>query len=155
MANGIVATTVILVRHGDRDNLTVPNPDRDLHLNRAGKERAKTLAQVLGEVDIKAIYVSSAVRTVETAAPLAEKLDNMRTTPINEASDIKHDIMTNHAGEAVLVVGHSNSVPELVSQLSGETMPPINDKKFDHMFVVTVLDSAKANVVKLKYGKPN
>jgi broad specificity phosphatase PhoE len=51
MASASLVTTVILIRHGER-NATPTNPDP--HLNAAGKARAKSLIHVFGQSGIKA-----------------------------------------------------------------------------------------------------
>jgi bisphosphoglycerate-dependent phosphoglycerate mutase len=55
-------------------------------------------------------------------------------------------------GENVLVVGHSNSVPDVIKMLGGDSAPTIDEKKFNDLFVVTVYAKGKAKVAHLKYG---
>jgi 2,3-bisphosphoglycerate-dependent phosphoglycerate mutase len=116
--------------------------------------RAQTLIRVLGKSDIEAIYHSDTKRSKETAAPLATHLPNITKKQINDAPAMKNDILANHAGKTVLVIGHSNTVPELINRLSGRHMPDINDSEFDNLFIVTVLGTGKASVTSLKYGEP-
>ena len=52
----------------------------------------------------------------------------------------------------VLVVGHSNSIPDVIKMLGGNVVPTIDEKKFDDLFVVTVYANGRAKVVQLKYG---
>jgi hypothetical protein len=56
------------------------------------------------------------------------------------------------AGDSVLVIGHSNTVPEVIKMLGGDVVPKIDEKKFDDLFVVTVYGKGKAKVVQMKYG---
>jgi hypothetical protein len=70
------------------------------------------------------------------------------------------------AGQAVLVAGHSNTVPALIDALGvGSVCPgllPLNtdkdcwlpDDQFDHLFVVTFPDSGAPTVQRLRYGQP-
>ena len=154
MAN-VVVTTIILIRHGERVTPSASDPPGGPHLNADGKDRAQTLVHVVGGSGIKAIYTSSLIRTKETAEPLAERLQLEPVPPIDEAIDIKNHILSNHAGETVLVIGHTNTIPDVIDQFAGGNMPDINDKEFDNLFVVTAFDSGKASVVKMKYGKPS
>lgn len=152
MANSFATTTVILTRHGER--IDTDPADFDPHLNEAGKARAQTLAHVLGSSGINAIYTSHFTRTKETAHPLATQL-GLTTIQIDEADKIRADILSKHIGETVLVIGHSNSVPELINQLGGTSLLALEDKEFDNLFVVTLFNSGKAGITKLKYGDPS
>ena len=150
MANNLVGTTVILIRHADRTSSTNPDPP----LNTKGKARAQKLIHVLGQAGIVAIYHSHFTRSKQTAHPLAAQLLGIATTQIDEALEIKNNILANHAGQAVLVIGHSDTVPDLINQLSGGHMPVINDSEFDNLFIVTIFDTGKASIIRLKYGEP-
>ena len=74
------ATTVLLVRHGESapEHPDRPFPEveghRDPPLDPVGEKQADLLAERLQHEKIDAIYVTSLVRTVQTAAPLAAKL---------------------------------------------------------------------------------
>jgi phosphohistidine phosphatase SixA len=148
MASTSLVTTVILTRHGDRDpNSANPDP----HLNAAGKARAKTLIHVVGQAGIKAIYRSHFVRAVETAKPLAAHLE-LSPIVMDEALQIKNDILSNRAGQTVLVIGHSDTVPDIINRLGAGSVPVIDDSEFDNLFVVTVFGQGRASVTRLKYG---
>lgn len=152
MANGSVATTLILIRHADRDR---PPPGvTDPVLNAKGRARAKKLVHVLGKSGIEAIYISHFIRSKETAQPLVARLGSISPTQMDEAVAIKNDVLANHKGKTVLVIGHSNTVPDLINLLSGGSMPEIDDREFDNLFVVTAFDANKASVTRLKYGEP-
>lgn len=151
-----VVTTVILIRHGERTPSPSDPPEVGPHLNADGRRRAQTLVHVLGDAGIKAIYVSRFIRTKETAAPLASHFNpDITPTEIDQAIDIKNHILANHAGKTVLVIGHTDTVPDVIDQFAGGNMPDIDGEEFDNLFVVTIFDTGKASVVKLKYGKPS
>ena len=57
-------------------------------------------------------------------------------------------------GESVLVIGHSNWMPDVIRMLGGDTVPTIDEQRFDDLFVVTVYAKGKAKVAQLKYGAP-
>lgn len=149
MASTTLVTTVILIRHGERNNPTPTNSDP--HLNNAGKARSNKLIHVLGQSGIKAIYTSHFVRAKETAQPLAAHLE-LSTTVLDEPLQIKSDILSNHVGKTVLVVGHSDTVPGLINQLGAGSMPIINDSEFDNMYIVKIFSQTGASVTRLKYG---
>jgi 2,3-bisphosphoglycerate-dependent phosphoglycerate mutase len=149
MASASLVTTVILIRHGERNAPTPANPDP--HLNTVGKARAKKLIHLVGQSGIKAIYRSHFVRAKETAQPLAAHL-GLSTIEMDEPLQIKNDILSNHSGQTVLVIGHSNTLPDIINRLGAGNMPVINDTEFDNLFVVKVLSQGRASVTRLKYG---
>lgn len=149
MANDLVGTTLILIRHAEREN---PAVNQDPHLNAAGRARAQELVHVLGKSEIKAIYNSHFIRSKETAQPLAAHLTGVVRVQLDEPVQIKSDILANRKGKTVLVIGHSDTVPALIGLMGGGSMPNINEPEFDNMFVVTLTSAATARVTKLKYG---
>jgi broad specificity phosphatase PhoE len=142
-------TTVIVIRHAERDE---PAPgENDPRLNEAGRARATTLIHVLGQAGIRGIYTSEFARARETARPLSLHL-HVPITELGEPGDIDGDIRAAHAGQTTLVVGHSNTVPELIRLLGARTVPSIGPEEFDDLLVVAVGGSGEANVTRLKYG---
>ncbi len=153
MASRSVATTLILIRHGEKDNPEAGDPPGGPSLNVDGKARAKMLVHVLGQTGIRAIYTSTLIRTQEMAQPLAAQLAPIPSVPLDDPVQIKKHISVNHAGETVLVIGHNNTIPQLINLYTGGHLPLINELEFDNMFVLTALNSAAAFVTRLKYGK--
>jgi phosphohistidine phosphatase SixA len=153
-------TTVYLVRHAEKED----EPRQDPPLRKEGVARSQDLARLLGAAGIKAIYTSQFARTKITAEPLATKLGvtvtsiSLKSNPTNprliaeeSTAEVVNKILE-RAGESVLIVGHSNSVPDVIKMLGGDTVPTIDEKKFDDLFIVTVYAKGKAKVVHLKYG---
>ena len=132
-----------------------PN-NNDVDISAAGQTRAQELVRVLGDAGLNAIYASQYKRTQETARPLADKL-GLPVVQVNSknTADLLAQIRTQHRGQIVLVVGHNNTVPEIIKALGGPDYPPIPETEFDNMYIVTVYRTGKAKVVKLKYGTPN
>jgi len=143
--------TVILLRHADVNSSAGPAPDT-WPLNAAGKARAKVLAQVLGAAGVTAVFASPASRTQQTAAPLlAAPGLPLRVRP---ALGFEPEVLSADAGDVVVVVGHSNTVPALVAALGAPFPgPPVTGH--DDLFVVTVVGPGQARAVRLKYGKPS
>ncbi|HEX9948430.1 MAG TPA: phosphoglycerate mutase family protein [Allosphingosinicella sp.] len=91
----------------------------DPGLSAEGSANAQRLIALLGSRKMRAIYVSTTRRARETAAPLATKLGlaAKEYDPTDTAG-----LIGRVAAEAgpVLVVGHSNTVPEIVERLGGK-----------------------------------
>ena len=145
-------TTVILIRHGERQNPRGANPDP--RLNTAGKARAKKLIHVAGQSGIKAIYNSHFARSRETAQPLAAHL-GLSPIVMDEPPQIRSDILSNHIGQTVMVVGHSDTVPDLINRLGAGSVSAIDENEFDNLFIVKVFGQESASVTRLKYGNPS
>jgi broad specificity phosphatase PhoE len=131
---------VVAVRHADVD------PGSDPPLNAAGQVRADELRHVLGDAGITAIFVTSWQRTRLTGEPLAADLG---LVPVVE-DDVAATIAAVRAlprTDAVLLVGHTNTIPDLVSGLGGPVIAPIAATEFDRMVVI-----ARGRLTSLRYG---
>lgn len=158
--NDFKVTTVFLVRHAEK----AANPPDDPPLLEAGNIRSQVLANILRKAGIKAIYTSQFLRTKQTAEPLAKHLGIASTTlPIKMSASNPREVsqesikeitenVYKKAGESALIVGHSNTVPEVIRALGGDVVPTIDDKEFDDLFVVIIYAKGKAKVTHLKYG---
>ena len=152
-------TTVFLVRHAERADA----PREDPPLLETGTARAQSLARILAKSGIKAIYTSQYLRTRATAEPLAKQLGiasvaiSLKMSPSNprqvSSESIQEivDKILQRPGENALVIGHSNSVPDVIKALGGDVVPTMDEKEFDDLFVVTVYAKGKARVNHLKY----
>jgi broad specificity phosphatase PhoE len=151
------ATTIVVVRHAEKST----DDPRDPSLSPAGEERARVLSTVLAGAGVAEIYTTQFRRNLQTAAPLAQKLGiSITRRPVDAtnsasyASDLAREILTRNAGNSVLVVGHSNTVPDIVRALTGQSVPAITDPEYDHIFVVEIPGSGSPRLMQLRFGKP-
>jgi phosphohistidine phosphatase SixA len=144
-------TTLFIVRHAEKSAQPPDNPA----LSDAGQERAQTLARTLEGANISAIYATQFARTQQTVQPMAARL-GLPVTQLDagDADGLINHVLTNHRGQAVLISGHSNTVPVIIEKLKGGQIAPITDAEYDKLFVVTVYRFGKARVTQLRYGKP-
>jgi len=148
-------TTVILIRHADRDLPPAGTPDiPGPSLNDKGMARSRTLVHVLSTAGIQAVYTSLYARAKMTAKPFLARHPGLPTVRLSAATELKDHILTHRAGQTVLVVGHSDTVPALIALLGGPSLPIIDDCEFDNLFVLVKHSTTKASVSKLKYGEP-
>ncbi len=142
-------TTVILVRHAEKST----TPKDDPLLTDSGKSRASHLAEMLSNAGVQAIYTSQYERTKLTAEPTAKKL-NINPTVIDAAksNEFANAIRSKNAGQVVLVVGHSNTLPEIIHALGGPEIPELDDQEYDSFFVLSVPQNGESKLLKLKFN---
>jgi broad specificity phosphatase PhoE len=133
--------TAILIRHADVDA-----HGTDPELNAAGQARARELVHVLGDAAIMAILVTSLRRSQQTAAPVAAAL-GVEPTVADEVDDVIAAIRSRKRGGNVLVVGHTNTVPEIIAGLDGPAGVTIGADEFDRLFVL-----CERRLTRLRYG---
>jgi broad specificity phosphatase PhoE len=142
-------TTIVLVRHAERDDRFVGS---DPPLTREGRARAGALAHVLQDFGIASIYVTEFTRTRETAEPLAKLLgDSLRVLRGQDFATQAARIVGENRGRAALVVGHSNTVPQLIQAMTGDSVA-IGHDAFDPLYVV-VLYPGGTKLLRLDYGE--
>ena len=151
------ATTVVVVRHAEKST----DDPRDPSLSAAGEDRARALSSVLRDAGVTDIYTTQYKRTRQTAEPLAQQSGiSIVERPINAANsatyarDLTQEILTRSAGKGVLVVGHSNTVPDIVKSLSGSAVPAMTDSEYDHIFVIVIPASGSPRLMQLRFGSP-
>ena len=142
-------TTIILVRHAETFEV-----GSERMLNEVGKNRALELKQTLQNVQLDAIYSTDFNRTRQTAHPIAiaKGLDIKLYDPIN-LSAFAADLLKNHVGESILVLGHSNTTPQLVNALIGEKKyEDLDETEFYHLFILNFSPNFPPKVLQLSYG---
>jgi phosphohistidine phosphatase SixA len=145
---------VIVLRHAEK----ATDDPRDPGLSAAGHARAEALAGRLAGVPLAAVYATPYRRTQQTAAPVARQhglevvarafaSDN----PDEDARQLRHTLLARHRGAAVLVVGHSNTVPALVAALSGRAIDPMDDDEYDRLSIIRLGADGAAQFERLRY----
>jgi broad specificity phosphatase PhoE len=143
-------TTIILVRHAEK-KIEPNNPDPDLAPE--GEARAQEIARMFNASNINAIYATNLKRTQQTVKPLSDRTGVPITIlNANQTDELIRRLQTNHRGQTVFVAGHNNTVPAVVSALSGENFAVLPESEYDNMFIVTVYRFGKAKVIRIKYG---
>lgn len=141
-------TTLILVRHAEKS----ADRSEDPALSEAGQRRAQQLAEVLGDAGVRHIVTTQWRRTRDTAAPLVAKLGlQAQVVATRRGGNHVAELATLLRGldGTVLVVGHSNTVPELIALLGGPKLPMICESRYGHLLV---LQRSDASLLRLRYG---
>lgn len=139
---------IFLVRHAEKES----TPPTDPPLSMEGKQRAEALRETLKDAGITAIITSPATRTKETAQPLATALAiTPKVESMNDAKALVEAIRAVPEGGNVLIVGHSNTIPQLLKALGHSPTITIDESEFDSLFVVTPGEVTRPRVIRLRY----
>ncbi len=151
-------TTVIFVRHAEK----AAEPSDDPGLSEAGKRRAAELARQLVDADVvpglgvDAVFSTPYRRTEETAKPVADALG--LTINAYDAADTElfiEELVREYKGKIILVVGHSNTVPEMIGNMgASKKVPPIAENEYDNIYLVSIPWFGKTKTIRLRYGEP-
>jgi broad specificity phosphatase PhoE len=116
-------------------HLNTPQGEQDPDLLPEGKATADRLVQWFQGKPLTAIYVTEFKRSRQTAAPIAAQrgLTVKVYDPANTPALIA---LVKAEPGAVLVVGHSNTVPVIVEQLGGEKPAPLTHHDFGDLWTV-------------------
>ena len=136
-------TTFYLIRHAEKDR---SNPDdADPELNQKGLGRAMHWAEILKDANIDAIYSTDYARTSMTAAPASVKynIDVQYYDP--RALDLDQ-FKTDNINKNVLVVGHSNTTPQMANMLLGdEKYEALDDSENGALFIIKIVNGVASD----------
>ena len=139
-------TTVILIRHAERDNFFT--------ITAQGHKRAQAIVDAVKDMDIMAIYSPDLERNLDTVTPLANHLgiDITLTPRISKSTvnKIVSDILTRHRGEVILLVGNGAGNLRLLHQRLGGTGE--GPYTYGDLFIYTIPDQGPVKVKKSRYG---
>lgn len=138
--------TVVLVRHAEKQS-GVPDPG----LTPRGESRAQALTRVLKDVEITHIWSTDYRRTRDTALPVLRDRGMDLAIYDPRQLGVFADQLAGTPG-IHLVVGHSNTTPELVSLLGGDPGSAIRDAdEYDRMYWVFTHREGGARSLLLRY----
>ncbi len=137
-------TTVILVRHAEK----VADGSKDPPLTAQGQARAQALATRLHGTPLKAVYSTSYARTRQTAAPAASDhaLSVIEYDAKTAAPELAQRLRVEAAGATVLVVGHSNTVPDIAAALCHCEVPAMSEAEYDRLMTVRIATDGSATL---------
>jgi phosphohistidine phosphatase SixA len=136
--------TFVVVRHAEKGNDDLQDPA----LSVAGQARAEALAVQLRDAPLTAIYATSFRRAQQTAAPVARThhIDVQTYDGKLPAPEFASQLRRAHASGIVLVVGHSNTVPDIAAALCGCAVEPMEETEYDRRMTVRVLADGTARL---------
>jgi phosphohistidine phosphatase SixA len=135
-----------LVRHAEKVDESDGSP-----LTEQGQRRAETLANLLRDSEVQSIYSSDFVRTRTTAAPLAQQLGlEVEIYNQNDLAPFAKQLLGKPGRH--LVVGHSNTTPELVRLLGGDPGPEIRTMEYDRLYMLVDRRGVGMTTVVLRFN---
>ena len=132
-----VQTVVYLIRHAEKeDSGTNPN------LSAQGLQRANNWAALLQDVPFNAFYSTNYNRTLQTIEPIATQ--NQKEVTLYDPFNFSlAGVIATNAGKNVFIVGHSNTIPQLInSYLGSDFYPDMTESQYGNLYKVTVTDGA-------------
>jgi phosphohistidine phosphatase SixA len=142
------STVIFLVRHAEKTN-----EGQDPRLSEAGKIRASYLASMLKDASIDYIHSSDYKRTRDTAAPVADLLGLQLQIYDPRALEKFASELRQSPGRH-LVVGHSNTTPQMAKLLGGDGGPEINEAgEYDRLYMLNISADGGVDTVLLRYGQ--
>lgn len=118
-----------VMRHLEKERVGV-----DPGLTAAGTENANALHDFLKPHLPRAIYATAAKRAQETARPVATRL-GLTISVYTDTADLLRRVRA-EPNRPVLIVGHSNTVPDIVAGLGGARPGPIGDEDFGQVWLI-------------------
>jgi broad specificity phosphatase PhoE len=127
------APVVFIVRHAEKASTDGKDPD----LSGQGQKRADALAHILKDSKITSVFVTEFKRTQETAAPTARAAHvNPTLLPANDTAALVEKLRALNGN--ALVVGHGNTIPDLIKALGIATPVSIPDDDYTEIFAVVL-----------------
>lgn len=128
------STTYYIVRHAEKEK--DPGMGGNPPLSAEGEKQAADLKNFLQDKNIKAIYATDYIRTVATAEPLRKALGlTVKFYDAKNSAQLATELKNLNGN--VLVVGHSNTVDDMVNSLLGKNaMSDLPDTAYGNVFIV-------------------
>lgn len=145
-AEGVV---FVLVRHAEK----AKDDPKDPTLDEAGIARAARIADALADARVVAAYATAYRRTQLTAAPTSRShgLDVRTYDAAMPATELARQLRASHPTGTVLVVGHSNTVPELAGALCACPVERMAEDEFDRWMEIRIDADGRTTLAQRRY----
>ena len=122
---------IFIIRHAEKA-VAIDPP-----LSAAGVERAHRWAEMFASAGVDYVYTSEALRTRETGGIIAEALGvGVEAYPTNDPEGLIEQIGDFHADDVVVVVGHTETIPDMLSALGAFDLYEWDLSDYARFFVV-------------------
>ncbi|MEO5562073.1 MAG: phosphoglycerate mutase family protein [Chitinophagaceae bacterium] len=128
--------TYYVVRHAEKE-AAAPNMSSDVPLSREGKERTEKIKEILKTKKIRSVYSTNTIRTKSTAQRTADYF-SLPVIMYGPRLDSTFTVQLRAMKSNVLIVGHSNTVDDIVNALCKEKkLNDLDDSEYNKLFIVT------------------
>jgi 2,3-bisphosphoglycerate-dependent phosphoglycerate mutase len=142
-------TIFFIVRHAEKDTTGGSNAD----LNPVGRGRSKALVKMLKKIQLEKVLSTDKPRTRNTAKPVAEA----KNRPVEIYDPKKHKevlekLISENKGKKVLMVGHSNTVPQIVNLLrGGNEEKEFSELDYSRLYIVSIKKMGEGQVQLIRF----
>lgn len=138
---------VFLVRHAEK-----MDESTDAALSIEGIERSNRLKEILAEAEIDHMYSTDFQRTKNTLKPIAEYRQlEIETYSVDTLWEFSQHILKHVSGN-ILIIGHSNSIPNLANLLIGnEEYAEFKHEEYGKIIIISILDKKVSGSFTIKY----
>ena len=138
--------TIYLVRHAEKQSGDDPD------LSPAGQLRAARYADYFRALGVSRVFSSDFRRTRNTAAPLLELIGEQIEIYNNRIEDLDIDFC--ESADSILIVGHSDTTPQLAARLSETEVLPMDNSEYDVGYKVLCGEGIESKVEALDLAVP-
>jgi len=131
-------TSVYLIRHAEK--IRTDKNEKDPLLNKNGLLRAQKWSEIFEKTEIDKILSTNTKRTISTVIPTSDK--KQLKIEIYKPEDISYEVfLKENKGKKVLIVGHSNTIPETTNVLiKNKFYNQIEDNNNSNLYFVNICD---------------
>jgi phosphohistidine phosphatase SixA len=144
-------TNYYIVRHAEKET-QASNMSSDVSLSAAGMERAEALKNILQDKKIQSIFSTNTIRTKSTAKPISDAT-GISIKVYDSRDTLFVSRLKNISKGNILVVGHSNTVDDIINKLAGQNLlQDLPDSAYGDLFIVKK-KGKKYSYSKSRFGK--
>ena len=138
---------ILLVRHAEKADEAAAK-SKDPALSKAGQARAERLAVLLKDAGVSSVFVTEARRTQQTAEPLCRAANiKPQVVPAGDTAALLAKLKETDG--TVLVVAHSNTIPEIIKGLGVADAVSVGENEYDNLFIYS--GGAAPQLLRIRY----
>ena len=124
---------VYLIRHAEK---MIIEGEKNPELTRVGINRAEALPGALADAIPGFIYSSEYTRTQQTVAPLSKAWERDISIKTAREPQLQIEVALSHCDQNVVIAGHSNTMPHLISLFGIQDEISIEDNQYGDLFII-------------------
>lgn len=143
-------TQIYIIRHTEKTSDTQENPE----LSTTGIERALYWKKVLQHIQFDQVFTTDFKRNIQTAELISTDSSVKPELYFPMSFDVLKFINL-IKGQKVLIIGHSNTIPDMVNRLIDETKyPPMSHENYNTLYLININKNGDTSSSKFHIEKP-